>query len=70
MTRRVRRLELLVLIVAITAWSAAAGPKIEVDKADYDDGVIREGAKDTVSHVFTLKNTGDEVLRIKQVKPG
>jgi hypothetical protein len=43
-------------------------PTISFDNITYDAGEVWEG--DTVSHTFTVKNTGTEVLNIKNVKPG
>jgi hypothetical protein len=43
-------------------------PTISFDNTTYDVGEVWEG--DTVSHTFTVKNTGTAVLNIKNVKPG
>ena len=43
-------------------------PTISFDNITYDAGDVWEG--DTVSHTFTVKNTGTAVLNIKNVKPG
>lgn len=47
--------------------SASAAPKLAIDAPIFDFGTITQGKK--VEHVFTLKNTGDAPLRIKQVRP-
>jgi hypothetical protein len=65
-----KMLRVVFLFVAITAVSLLAGPMISVDSADFDAGVIREGQAKSLKHVFKIKNTGDSVLLIQQVKPG
>lgn len=57
------------LVLALTG-TVLAAPEIEVDSANFDIGAIKEGTKDKVTHVFKLKNVGDEPVRIKSVKPG
>ncbi|MBD3421005.1 MAG: DUF1573 domain-containing protein [Chitinivibrionales bacterium] len=47
-----------------------AAPMIEFDQKEVDLGTIKEGAKDKIKHTFTMKNTGDEVLKITKVRPG
>lgn len=43
---------------------------IEADTAEVDRGsILKKDLKD-LHHIYTLKNTGDELLRIKRVKPG
>ncbi|MBD3346550.1 MAG: DUF1573 domain-containing protein [Chitinivibrionales bacterium] len=58
-----------VLVVGLI-FAATATPMISVDSADFDVGEIREGSVDKIKHEFTIKNTGDEVLKIEKVKPG
>jgi hypothetical protein len=58
----------LTLMGAVTA--AFAAPQISVDSATFDLGVMYEGKLTTATHAFKVKNTGDSVLRIQQVKPG
>ena len=48
--------------------SSAEQPTISFDTTTYDAGEVWEG--DTVSHSFTVKNTGTAVLNINNVKPG
>jgi uncharacterized protein involved in response to NO len=63
---------LAVMILALCAGSAAtfSSPEISVDSANFDLGVLRAGKLTSVKHVFKIKNTGDSVLVIKQIKPG
>jgi len=49
---------------------AFASPQISVDSATFELGTIYDGALPSATHVFKVKNTGDSVLRIQQVKPG
>ena len=58
---------LLAIIVSCLAiaGTASAAPKIYVEEPVYDFGSILEGF--VVTHVFTIQNTGDEVLKIDRV---
>ena len=44
--------------------------KITVDTADYNAGTIIEGQMPLFKHSFMIKNTGDSVLKIQNVRPG
>lgn len=61
---------ILMLLLALTGLTAnpvqAAGPKIVLDKADYDFGQVFEGQK--VDHVFRFQNAGDAPLIIDRVR--
>jgi hypothetical protein len=60
------------MILAVMAGSAAtfSSPQISVDSADFDLGIMHSGKTTSAKHAFKIKNTGDSVLVIKQVKPG
>jgi hypothetical protein len=47
---------------------APSGPRIEVDAAELDLGVLDKGV--TAEAKFTLRNSGDETLKIIRAKPG
>ena len=47
-----------------------ASPEISIDTATYDLGIIYAGKTASATHVFKVKNTGDDTLFIKEVKPG
>lgn len=53
-----------------TPASLLASPMISIDTADFNAGTIREGEVKAVKHVYKVKNTGDSVLQIKNVRPG
>jgi len=55
---------IIVFCLAIAA-AAYGSPKIHVEESTYDFGSILEGF--AVTHVFTIENTGDEVLEIERV---
>ena len=55
---------------AIPAAKAAPGAAIAVDSSEFSVGTIEEGTQDTVKHIFKIKNKGDIVLHISQVRPG
>ena len=44
------------------------GPKLEVPETVFDYGYTTQGSK--ISHVFWLKNTGTDTLRLLDVRPG
>ncbi|MCX7727090.1 MAG: DUF1573 domain-containing protein [Chitinispirillaceae bacterium] len=46
------------------------GPKIEFDTKTYDCGTVWEGKTDKIKAIFTVKNTGDSVLKLESVRPG
>jgi hypothetical protein len=43
-------------------------PRIQVSAEEFDFGRTPQGA--TISHVFWLKNIGEDTLRITDIKPG
>lgn len=51
--------------LAMTA-GAAEGPRLVCDEPTYDFG--RRGDHETVAHTFTLRNAGDQAVRIEQVR--
>ena len=57
------------LMVAFFGVSAFASPNITVDSADFDVGIIHEGSTKMLKHTFLVKNSGDSVLVIQQVRP-
>jgi hypothetical protein len=66
---------LVLFICSLSAWaqtrSAQAvkpAPQIKFAEEEYDFGTAEEGA--LLKHVFKFKNTGNDTLRIKQVKAG
>jgi hypothetical protein len=50
------------------AEKAPIGPRIEVDATEIDLGAISRGEKAEAK--FTLRNTGDQTLKILKAKPG
>lgn len=47
---------------------AANAPRVAVSEETFDFGYVPQGA--TISHVFWLKNTGGDTLRINDVRTG
>lgn len=58
--------------VCLGLFAAVAGakPVITVDKKVFVADTVVEGTREAVTCVFRIKNTGDEVLQIKSVRPG
>jgi hypothetical protein len=49
--------------------TSSAAPVIEADERTHDAGVVRAtGAEQSVQHTYTIKNEGDSVLNISNVK--
>ncbi len=62
----------LALIFLLSSSSAgknsAKGPKIFLPEGEWDFGYLPQGS--TVSHLFTIKNIGDDTLQIYKVRSG
>jgi hypothetical protein len=71
-TYAMRRHPFAFLLAAALPVSILAAPsaKITVDTADYNAGTVIEGQMSSVKHTFVIKNTGDSVLKILNVRPG
>jgi hypothetical protein len=48
--------------------AAPSGPRIEVEAKEIDLGVINKGA--VAEATFTIRNGGDQILKITRAKPG
>ncbi len=57
----------LLFLVLFSPWQAMAQPKIEIDNPVYSFEPVPEGA--AVTHEFVIKNTGDTLLTINDVRP-
>ena len=58
----------LLCLLSLAALSAAAAPKILSPAPEWNAGEARIGTK--LQHTFTIKNEGDQPLKINEVKPG
>lgn len=58
----------LLFLLSLAAVSAAAAPKILSPEPEWNAGEARIGTK--LQHAFTIKNEGDQPLKINEVKPG
>ena len=56
------------IIVIAAAIAVQAGPRLTVHSPEFNFGMTVQNA--TVSHSFWLHSTGDDTLRITEVKPG
>ncbi len=66
-----KRLNLLIsflLLVLLCTGSVFGAPNLTIPVTDFDFGYVPQNS--TISHVFWLKSTGDDTLRILSVKPG
>lgn len=66
--RQKLNLILVFAVVLIVAGSAFAVPRLTIDESNFDFGYAPQHSK--VSHVFWLKSTGDDTLKILNVRPG
>jgi len=55
----------MLLVVAVFGLATLGAPRIAVDNATYDFGVVVEGI--AVAHTFILSNVGDQTLEITRV---
>jgi hypothetical protein len=60
----------LLLGAALSVTCAKAAPKIEISPTTYNCGSFNEGKVDKLKAAFIVKNTGDAVLHIDEVRPG
>jgi hypothetical protein len=60
----------VLLAVSALIPSVFAGPKIEFDTKTYKCGEVAEGMVEKLDAVFNIRNTGNAVLTIKNVRPG
>lgn len=66
-------LVLVVLAACVVVFSKSApaiGPMATVDSEEFDAGSIKTGTTGILKHAFKIKNTGDSVLVIRDVRPG
>jgi hypothetical protein len=54
--------------VAAPLLGLAAGPQMVIDEKHFDFKEVNEGS--VVAHSFRVRNTGDEPLQIRKVRPG
>jgi Protein of unknown function (DUF1573) len=57
-------------ILPLLASAVLSGAKIEFDAKTIDCGKVFEGKTEKLNAVFTVKNTGDSLLRLDGVRPG
>ena len=55
---------------AFLATQLLAAPKIEFDTKTFQCGTVIEGKTELLNAVFNIKNTGDAVLKLENVRPG
>lgn len=65
----IRKIGSLTLFAAILA-TTFAGPKISFDTKSFNCGTAIEGVTEKIQATFIVKNTGDSVLKLTNVKPG
>jgi hypothetical protein len=61
---------LLLAALLVVPAACKTGPMISVDSEEIDLGVIKQGSRSSAKYVFKVKNTGDSVLVIRDVRPG
>ena len=57
-------------ILSIIASSLFAGPKIEFNTKAFNCGTVFEGKTEKLNAIFIIKNTGNAVLKLINVRPG
>ena len=61
---------LLAMVIVIFPAATFSSPEMKVDSADFNAGIVREGAVQLVKHTYIVRNTGDSALIISEVRPG
>jgi hypothetical protein len=56
------------ILMALIPVIALAGPQISIPEKHWDYGFVPQNA--ALTHTYLIKNTGDDTLRITEVKPG
>ena len=69
MKKSLATLSIMFMLMVIPA-ACKTGPLISIDSEEVNLGVIKPGEKTSVKYVFKVKNTGDSVLVIRDVRPG
>lgn len=62
----IRKLSIIFLLLSTLAFPQVMGPKAVVQKAEFDFGNINQN--DIVKHSFTITNTGDDILKISDIR--
>jgi hypothetical protein len=57
------------IAVSLFISSSISGPQIQFDTKTFDCGTVIEGKTDKLNARFVVKNTGDSVLKLENVKP-
>jgi hypothetical protein len=60
----------VLVMASVLVSTVLAGPKIEFDTKNFKCGEVIEGQADKIDAVFNIRNTGNAVLTIKNVRPG
>jgi hypothetical protein len=58
------------LLLSLFVSSVSAGPAIQFDTKTYNCGTVVEGKTGRVNAAFVVKNTGNSILKLKNVRPG
>jgi hypothetical protein len=69
MKKTLATLCMMALLLVVPA-ACKTGPLISVDSDEVNLGTIKQGTRSSAKYVFKVKNTGDSVLVIRDVRPG
>jgi hypothetical protein len=69
MKKSLATLCVMALLLVVPA-ACKTGPLISVDSEEVNLGTIKQGTRASAKYVFKVKNTGDSVLVIRDVRPG
>lgn len=54
--------------LALAAAQGSAAPRLTIPETEFNFGFVPQNS--SISHIFWLKSTGDDSLKIVSVKPG
>jgi hypothetical protein len=58
------------VVIPLFASTLLAGPQIQFDTKAFQCGTVIEGKVEKLKAVFIVKNTGDSILKLQNVRPG
>lgn len=58
------------MLLVLSALSLTAAPEIDIEDTSYNCGLFIEGKDEIATAIFKVRNSGDSLLKISNVRPG